>query len=227
MNISKLWKNNRRFIVFLLGMLVFRSAIADWYQVPTGSMEPNILVGDRVWVNKLAYDYKVPLTTINLSRHSEPKRGEIVVFYSKAADKRLIKRVIGVPGDVVSMHGNKLTINGVPSKLSPTSEHERTSESLSDNALVLFEALPEGERVTEHQIKLRLDAFSQLAYFSPQVVNADHLWVMGDNRDHSADSRVIGLVPRNELIGRAEKVVLSLDKNDYYLPRESRYFVDL
>jgi signal peptidase I len=227
MNISKIWKNNRRFIIFLVGMLFFRSAIADWYQVPTGSMEPNILIGDRVWVNKLAYDHKVPFTTVNLSRHSEPKRGEIVVFYSEAADKRLIKRVIGVPGDVISMHRNRLTINGVPTKLTPTSDNELTLDNQAQNTLILFEALPESGRANDHQIKLHLDAFSQLAFFSPQVVSDDHLWVMGDNRDNSADSRVIGLVPRSELIGRAEKVILSLDKNDYYLPRESRYLVDL
>ena len=93
-------------------MVLFRSAIADWNQVPTGSMKPTILEGDRVVVNKLAYDLKVPFTTWHISQWSDPMRGEIVTFYSPADEKLLIKRVIGVPGDVVEMRDNVLFVNG-------------------------------------------------------------------------------------------------------------------
>jgi signal peptidase I len=226
--ISKLWKNNRRFILFLFGMLFFRSAVADWYHVPTGSMVPTIEIGDRVWVNKLAYDQKIPFTEINLNRHNEPERGEVVVFFSDVSDKRLIKRVIGVPGDVVSMTNNQLLLNGSPVNLGVLdSSIDNRLSSQSDSALYLTETLPTASKPNRHSIRLQLDLFSQLASFSPQVVTEEHLWVMGDNRDKSADSRVIGLVPRSELIGRAETVVFSLDKNHYYLPRKSRFMKKL
>ena len=113
-----LWTEWRTLILFLVVMVLFRSAIADWNQVPTGSMKPTILEGDRVVVNKLAYDLKVPFTTWHLAEWAQPSRGEIVTFYSPADDNLLIKRVIGVPGDVISMRNNQLFINEEPATYS-------------------------------------------------------------------------------------------------------------
>src|SRR6476659_3159285 len=87
-----------------------RSALADWNDVPTGSMKPTILEGDRVFVNKLAYDLKVPFTTWHIATWGQPKRGEIVVFFSPADGKRLVKRVIGLPGDVVELRNERLFV---------------------------------------------------------------------------------------------------------------------
>src|SRR5712671_1022116 len=95
-----LWREYRGFALFVVLMVVFRSSLADWNTVPTGSMKPTILEGDRIWVNKLAYDLRLPLTGVSLYRLADPQRGDIVVFDSKAADTRLVKRVIGLPGDV-------------------------------------------------------------------------------------------------------------------------------
>src|SRR5205823_6063161 len=114
----KAWREYRAFVLFIVLMIIFRSALADWNSVPTGSMKPTIVEGDRILVNKLAYDLRVPFTHISLYRFAEPKRGDIVVFDSKAADLRLVKRVIGVPGDVVEMRSNRLTINGIDAKYS-------------------------------------------------------------------------------------------------------------
>jgi len=97
--IKNLYKNNKQFILFIILMTVFRSAVADWYSVPTGSMQPTIKEGDRVVVNKMAYDLKLPFSQISLVSLNKPKHGEIIVFDSQAADMRLIKRVIGLPGD--------------------------------------------------------------------------------------------------------------------------------
>ena len=108
----QLWRDNRSIIVFLSLMFVFRSAVADWNDVPTGSMQPTIAIGDRILVNKMAYDLRLPFTTTSLIKRADPERGDIVIFASKAADNRLVKRVIGVPGDIVAMHHNVLTING-------------------------------------------------------------------------------------------------------------------
>ena len=89
-----------------------RSALADWNDVPTGSMKPTIQEGDRVVVNKLAYDLKVPFTTIKIVKWDDPKRGDIVVLFSPVDGTRLVKRVVAIPGDQVEMRDNQLYING-------------------------------------------------------------------------------------------------------------------
>src|SRR5438876_2581816 len=114
----KAWREYRGFALFIFLMIIFRSALADWNVVPTGSMKPTILEGDRILVNKLAYDFKVPLTHFSIYKFADPRRGDIVVFDSKAADTRLVKRVIGLPGDTVEMSDNHLIINGVEARYS-------------------------------------------------------------------------------------------------------------
>src|SRR5271170_4889031 len=104
----KAWHEYRGFAAFIVLMLVFRSALADWNSVPTGSMKPTILEGDRIFVNKLAYDLKVPFTTWHLAEWANPKRGDIVVFYSPEDGTRLVKRVVGLPGDVVELRNEQL-----------------------------------------------------------------------------------------------------------------------
>ena len=106
------WREWRGFLIFLLVMFSFRSAIADWNDVPSGSMLPTILIGDRILVDKLAYDLKLPFTTVRVSTWGQPRRGDIVVFYSPADGVRLVKRVIGVPGDHIGMINDRLVING-------------------------------------------------------------------------------------------------------------------
>ena len=90
-------------VAFVLGS--FRSAVADWNDVPSGSMTPTILVGDRILVDRRAYDVRVPFTSVSLSRRAEPARGDIVVFESPVDGKLLVKRVAGVPGDTVEVRG--------------------------------------------------------------------------------------------------------------------------
>src|SRR5215831_15298421 len=99
---GKWWKQTvRPLLIVALIIFSIRSSLADWNDVPTGSMKPTILEGDRIFVNKLAYDLKVPFTTWHVAEWSNPKRGEIVVFDSPKDGQRLVKRVIGVPGDTV------------------------------------------------------------------------------------------------------------------------------
>ncbi|WP_444995053.1 signal peptidase I [Aliikangiella sp. IMCC44359] len=242
--VMKFWKTNKGFIIGILLMLFFRSAIADWYKVPTGSMQPNILIGDRVWVNKLAYDVKVPFSNINLSRNAEPIVGDIVVFQSVKASERLIKRVIGVPGDKISMVNNRLIVNGQLVQIDEFQNNQVIEHFIHDNeqASYFTEKHPglskgntgEGSHTHTQGMDNKGYAVRLLKYFNNRLstfkeieVPPNHYWVMGDNRDNSADSRVIGLIPREELIGRAERVVVSLDKNNYYLPREGRFWEKL
>ncbi|NTS76844.1 signal peptidase I, partial [Catenovulum sp. SM1970] len=180
---GKLIKQNLSFIVLITSMLIFRSAIADWSDVPTGSMQPTIKEGDRIWVNKMAYDLRVPFTHISLIQTGQPKRGDIVIFDSKVSDKRLVKRVVGLPGDRVAMKQHQLFINDQAIALSEM--------QMADDHLVVK------EKMAGHQYNIRLEQANTLsASFAEVEVPANHYLVLGDNRDNSADSRMIGFVPR-------------------------------
>ena len=212
--LTKLVKNNLSFLLFIALMFVFRSAVADWNQVPTGSMKPTILAGDRILVNKMAYDVRLPFTLISLLKIADPARGDIIIFDSDTADKRLVKRVIGIPGDTVAMNNNVLYING--NKLHyQTVASTLTSIDQSENLLGL-----------EHRVRINPEG-SRLASFKPVTVPAKYYLALGDNRDNSADSRVIGFVPRHEIVGRSNSVVLSFNYDNFYLPRSDRFFQSL
>ena len=108
-----LWRNHlRALVIIVLALLAVRSAVADWNDVPTGSMEPSILPGDRIFVNKLAYDLKLPFTDVRLARWGGPERGDIVVFFSPTDGTRLVKRIVGVPGDKISLDNDRLVVGG-------------------------------------------------------------------------------------------------------------------
>src|SRR5271167_2492909 len=113
------WRENKSLLITIIILMAVRSAIADWNDVPTGSMNPTIVQGDRVFVNKLAYDLKVPFTTWHLAQWGDPKRGDIVVFFSPADGMRLVKRVVGLPGDKIEMVDDRLFINGRPADYEP------------------------------------------------------------------------------------------------------------
>src|SRR5438094_1991683 len=122
--------------LLMLGLVVFsiRSSLADWNDVPTGSMKPTILEGDRVFVNKLAYDLKVPFTTRHIAEWSNPRRGDIVVFFSPHDGQRLVKRVIGLPGDTIELRNNVLVLNGAPVEYKPIAEELLRDVTLIDRA---------------------------------------------------------------------------------------------
>ena len=209
--LRKVWREYRGLAVFLVLMAIFRSALADWNVVPTGSMKPTIVEGDRILVNKLAYDLKIPLTHISLHRFADPMRGDIVVFDSNAADTRLVKRVIGLPGDTVQMRDNRLTINGIAARYSGI-EYEPDATFAIESYLNM-----------SHRIELAPAGASRFSTFGPVTVPRDHYLVLGDNRDNSADSRYYGFIPRDEIVGNAKTIVLSLDYDDYYIPRADRF----
>ena len=132
-------KNNVGLFSFIVLMVFFRSAVADWYTIPSGSMQPTLEIGDRVVVDKMAYDFKVPLTNISLKKMGEPERGDIIVFESVAADNRLIKRVVGLPGDKLSMTNEILTLNGKPIsyKATNTLAHKNQNNYLIEDLIGL------------------------------------------------------------------------------------------
>jgi signal peptidase I len=215
----KKWlKDNRGFLVFLLCFGVFRTAIADWNPVPTGSMRPTILEGDVVWVDRLAYDLKLPLTDIALARLGQPQRGDVVTFTSPKDGVRLIKRLVAVPGDTVAVVGGVLHINGVAARYEAGGQ---TREIVAPGVAAL--ASRAVEQVAGHSRTVQsFEGIAPTDTHAPVQVPADHYFMMGDNRDNSIDSRYWGLVPRHLLIGRAGRVVVSVDITDGWGPRWQR-----
>src|SRR5690349_6066894 len=137
-------KEIRPLLILALILFSIRSSLADWNDVPTGSMKPTILEGDRVFVNKLAYDLKVPFTTWRIAEWSNPQRGDIVVFYSPHDGQRLVKRVIGLPGDRIELRNNGLVINGRPVEYKPIAKERLRDLAPADRASHVFaeEQLP-------------------------------------------------------------------------------------
>ncbi|MDO6568661.1 signal peptidase I [Alteromonas sp. 1_MG-2023] len=203
-------KRNLPFILFVVLMFSFRSSVADYYHVPSGSMEPTIQVGDRIVVNKHAYTFELPFTDVVLAQTGDIARGDIVVIQSSAADTRLVKRVIAVAGDKVSLSNNTLTVNDEPAVI-----HRR-------NNYVFQENMGDSQRTIQ-----LLPIKGARSSFNEVVVPEKHVLVMGDNRNNSVDSRYYGFIPVEEVQGQATNVAFSLDKENYYLPRDSRYLLAL
>lgn len=209
---------NKGFIAFMIGMVMFRSAVADWSVVPTGSMQPTIDIGDRILVDKAAYDIRLPLTHVSLWHVADPQRGDIVVLDSHAANERLVKRVVGIPGDVIALRGNVLYVNGVAATYSPTVV-QGIHDDIDDPAR--YEVEHTGS--VQHLVRLSLYRPGDRRDFGPVTVPAGQYLLMGDNRDNSMDSRYLGFFPRNEIVGRSRYVALSLDPDNHYLPRRHRF----
>lgn len=223
--ITRFWRDWRGTVMFLLLMSVFRGAIADYMYVPSGSMNPTILEGDRVLVHKIDLGLRVPLTQTWLTFGDDPHRGDIAVFTSPRDGDTLIKRVIGLPGDTVAMVDEELVINGKPARYEPIAPDAEP-------------ALPRAMREQPHRLLrerlgaldhpvLVLPARGAMRSFGPVTVPKGEYLMLGDSRDNSADSRYIGTVPRAAIIGIASDVLFSLDYDDHHLPRGDRLLTAL
>jgi signal peptidase I len=211
-------RDNRWFIAFVLLFGVFRTAVADWNPIPSASMHPNLLEGDVVFVNRLAFDIKLPLTDVIVARTGEPRRGDIVTFASPEDGTRLIKRVIGLPGDTIEMRDKRLLVNGQPAGYENLGLSDEPLAARGVKALHLKEDTADDRHEIQWlaQRALRDD-------FGPIAVPADHFLMLGDNRDNSVDSRFFGLVQRERLIGRAERILVSADYKGSWAPRFDRF----
>jgi signal peptidase I len=239
------WRRQvRPILVLILVFTAFRSTFADWNDVPTGSMNPTIFDGDRIYVNKLAYGLKFPYTTWHLARWSGPQRGEIVVFYSpKPPGTRLVKRCVGVPGDKIKAVNGFLTINGTPIEYTPFHRLDLTQPQLPAGYLPPSQIPPWQtpkdfsffvEKLDEHPHVVatrsspavhRMDGYWELKKKGdPGYAGEGEYFMVGDNRDNSADSRVFGPVDRDLILGRSSRVIFSLDYNNWWIPRGNRFF---
>jgi signal peptidase I len=209
----------RSVLVIVVVITAFRSAVADWNDVPTGSMRPTILEGDRIVVNKLAYDLKIPYTGWRIARWDDPNRGDIVVMFSPTDGKRLVKRVVGLPGDSVAVARGALVVNGRQVPYSPIRPGMVTGLTLEEPTPILAtEEL--GDAPHAVMISPRSPWHRS---FESYIVPDGSYFVMGDNRDHSLDSRHFGAVERHRIVGRATAVAASVDPERSYLPRWQRF----
>lgn len=212
----RLWK----WLGFILAVVVFgvlfRSAVAEINHVPTPSMVPSILEGDGIFINKLAYGLKVPFTNLTLARWAAPKRGDVVILDSPADGRRLVKRVVALPGDRLELREDRLLVNG------RAAEYVQQDICCAEGQLVFCETLAG----RPHPVQV-CPATMQYECFGPVTVPPGHYFVMGDNRDNSTDSRCFGFVPESLIQGRATAVAFSLDPRQGYRPRWGRFFTML
>lgn len=164
-------------LIAILIALFIRTFIVQAFKIPSSSMEPTLQVGDHILVSKFIYGIKIPFTQIKLFQYKTPQRGDVIVFiYPKDTSKDFIKRVIGVSGDRIEINGEKIYING---------------KKMED---------PWGYYDPKNEWRRSLGPVSP---FERVVVPKDHLFVLGDNRDNSQDSRFWGFVHVSEVKGKA------------------------
>lgn len=192
---------SRSFFPVFFAVLLLRSFLVEPFRIPSGSLEPTLLVGDFVAVNKFAYGLRLPVWEKKVISISHPKTGEVAVFrWPPEPSYDYIKRVIGVPGDHITYHNKVLTINGHQAKQSFS---EYTIDESSGKAVAKYNENLNG---VEHFIFVRSDI---PAVDFDLVVPEGNYFMMGDNRDDSADSRFWGFVPESYLRGKAFLVWMS------------------
>lgn len=206
----------RSFFPVLLIVLVIRSFIFEPFRIPSDSMMPTLLAGDFILVNKFAYGLRWPVLDKKFVGIGEPKRGDVVVFrYPKDTTTDYIKRIVGLPGDVISYHNETLFVNGQVQEKVDLGKFDGEGCGGRD-MLARPELLREDLTGHEHQILLcptrgRLEA-------DQVVIPNGHYFAMGDNRDNSNDSRAWGLVPEENLVGKAVVIWMNWDPNHRWLP---------
>lgn len=218
---ASLATRSRAFIMGVLPVLaivlVTRQTLAEAFRIPSGSMEPTLLVGDWLFVNKLRFGPHIPFTSRSLPGYASPKRGDVAVFVSPPQDPTirispdqgtptLVKRIVGVAGDTLLMRHGQLTVNGA---VDPSPNSFVLPDAVADEPQAIFE--------WQHQIEVRDSRFGppvpapSLHEWGPVIVPVGTFFMMGDNRDDSVDSRYYGPVPRANLCGTPMFVYYSYD----------------
>ena len=188
----------KSFFPVLIIVLVLRSFIAEPFRIPSGSMMPTLLIGDFILVNKFSYGVRLPVVHTKVVDLGEPERGDVVVFrFPKDPSIDYIKRVVGVPGDHIAYYNKQLYVNGVPATQNLMGDYlEIDPEQGKPGELMYREDLTG----VEHDILVDKTRLSVEGEF---VVPKGSYFVMGDNRDNSNDSRFWGVVPEENLVGKA------------------------
>jgi signal peptidase I len=214
-----LWiEYSRSFFPVILAVFMLRSFLVEPFKIPSGSMIPTLHVGDFILVNKFTYGIRLPIADLKVIDVGAPKRGDVMVFhYPENPSVNYIKRVVGVPGDVVEYRNKQLTINGVLQQQQPAGEYNYLDENTG--AMVHTDKYSENLNGHVHPILIRagtpllyLDAVADFpnrgnCSFGEDVVRCTvppgNYFMMGDNRDNSRDSRYWGFVPDKMIVGKA------------------------
>lgn len=209
----------------VLVALFIRSFGIEAFKIPSGSMLPTLSIGDHIFVNKFIYGLRIPFTKYRFMKFTEPKRGDVIVFiYPVDESKDFIKRVIGLSGDRVYVKDEDVFVNGIklPKEKLEVSEypddkrrllvlnagrHSIPSEVGWSDFNFFEEEIGDMEHLVQYEHYLERQGYEA-------VVPPGHYFVMGDNRDNSADSRSWGFVPEGNVKGRAMFVWLSIDKEN-------------
>lgn len=237
-------------LLILFVMAPLRSIVADWNDVPSGSMRPTILEGDRIVVDKLAFGLRVPFShNMWLAHWGEPARADVVTFASPVDSTCMVKRVIALAGDRVALDRNRVIVNGHAAQYQVLRELDRSPGPtgamldviVADEYLIVSAphdadnpgdpadlsspaARNQPPTLTSPHTILVTPGVPSVRSFSELVVPEGCVFVMGDNRDLSNDSRFIGFVPIANIYGRVTSVALSLDPRASYAPRWERWF---
>jgi signal peptidase I len=226
------WVENLKTIVYA-GLIAIgvRTFLFEPFNIPSGSMEPTLLIGDYLFVSKYSYGYSkysMPFAPDMFSGRifgSMPKRGDVAVFkYPRDTSIDYIKRIVGLPGDRIQVKHGQLYINGQECPREPMGSYDTDDNGYVQRERLYMETLPNGVRheilkATDGSEESRMPGFDPAKEFDPNntieyVVPPGHIFAMGDHRDNSADSRfmnAVGFVPVENLVGRAEILFFSID----------------
>lgn len=201
---------SRSFFPVLLIVFILRSFLFEPFRIPTGSLEPSLLIGDFIILNKFDYGIRLPVLQKEVIKIGKPKRGDIMVFrWPPDTSYYFIKRVIGLPGDKISYINKELTINGekVPQeflKKSMATDGNGTEWSVMENQ----------ENLLGVKHNIFVDPVRKGRDYKDIVVPEGMYFVMGDNRDDSEDSRYWGFVPEKNVVGKAVLIWMSWDSSN-------------
>ena len=207
----------KSFFPVLLIVLVLRSFLVEPFQIPSGSMIPTLEVGDFILVNKYTYGLRLPVVGTKIVPMNEPKRGEVMVFIPPHDKRYFIKRVVGLPGDTIRYEDKVLYVNGEQVMAEPVGDVQVEMPNGFERTGTLYNETLGG---VEHLTQI-INAPSRDGDRTVWVVPEGHYFMMGDNRDNSADSRVWGAVPEKNIVGKAFAVWMHKEPG-LHLPGFSR-----
>ena len=199
----------RSFFPIVLAVLLLRSFLVEPFRIPSGSMMPTLLIGDFILVNKFAYGLRLPVVNRKFVDIGEPQRGDVMVFrFPRDPSVDYIKRVVGLPGDMIGYHGKIVYVNGEIARQTPLGRYIGSgSGAVMTGAGMRLEDL----KGVEHKILIRERAPSPSGEFR---VPEGHYFMMGDNRDNSNDSRYWGTVPEENIVGKAFMIWMNWDSRN-------------
>ncbi|WGL59471.1 signal peptidase I [Pigmentibacter sp. JX0631] len=208
-------------VIFVLCFVLLKTSVLSFYMIPSSSMLPNITPGDRVFLNKLKYALWLPFQSKPILKWSSPKRGEIILFIPPNEKDIFIKRVIGIPGDKISFDKGMITIN----------DHQLSFSYIGNNPTTVYQNSLILEENKDLQLSPHLILMSETpshTYFEKRnfIVPPNKVFVLGDNRDSSIDSRIFGFIDEDAILGETGFVLFSTTGNDRFFPefKTERFF---